>query len=311
MFYGQDIKLPEPTDTTDESARAFHAQCQQAVDNALHRLGAQQLQMVALQKIIDEKEATDRANALVKQFNTQLEEQYNAYKEATQKTICTLKEDLDDTKNVAASAVEETARQKALIAELTEQKRQLEARLQDLGEDVVSAEAEPSGKNVRKSKKQLAQELEEATGQLQLAAQELQKAKALPQGMAESVVEDVIKKLANIDGVSDQDSIIQRKIVEHIIKNVFKQYIGAQESNRLFVKLSDIEDERENNKAIRKETERQNRLEEARAGAMKQEFNTSTLANMLPGSKYYDAHSETTPLTADTPTPTLTGKQYE
>lgn len=250
--------IPNKPDNMDEQTKNFAKECEDAISLYRAKMNALWGQLQSMRKIVEEKDATDRANLFVKNYDTKLEEQYNNYRTSTEENIAQLKQDLTEIKELANDSINENKKLKsendALNDTIIKQESiisQQEIKIKDLEKaanhpsTIIEEDMET---NKLLTEKDLVIE--------SLRKQLLDKDKKI-QGMSISCIEACLDFYADTNRTKDEtsDKVVNtvKNTLATIVKKGFAPYVGTNGVGILLMRISDLEDKREDFKKQQKE----------------------------------------------------------
>lgn len=247
-LYKKDI--PSTPDNMDEQTKNFTRECEETLSLYRAKMNALWGQLQSMRKIVDEKEATDRANLLVKNYDAKLEEQYNAYRTSTEDTIAQLKHDLTEMKKLTNDSIKENKKLKAendaLNETIIKQKNllsQQEIKMKDL--EKTTNHPFTIGEEDMETNK-LIREKDEEIERLRKQNAEKDKEK---QDMFTACIETCLDYYADTDRIKDEtsDKVINtvKSTLTTIVKKGFAPYFSANIQGSMLMLISDLEEKRE------------------------------------------------------------------
>lgn len=250
--------IPSMPGNLDEQTRNFAKECEGTLSLYRAKMNALWGQLQSMRKIIDEKEATDRANLFVKNYDTKLEEQYNAYRTSTEESIAQLKQDLTEMKELTNESIRENKKLKAendvLNETIIKQKSLLS--LQEIKmKDLEKAANHPFtiGEEDFETNKLLKERDEEIE---RLRKQNSEKDKEI-QSISTACIEACLDYYADTNRTKDEasDKIINtvKNTLVTIVKKGFAPYVDNHIVGSLLMLISDLEEKREKFKNQQKE----------------------------------------------------------
>lgn len=254
-LYRKDI--PSTPDNMDEQTKKFTRECEETLSRYRAKMNALWGQLQSLRKIIDEKEATDRANLFVKNYDAKLEAQYNAYRASTEKNIAQLKQDLTEMKKLANDSINESKKLKADNDSLNEviiKQKSLLSQQEIKMKDLEKAANHPFtiGEEDLETNK-LIREKDEEIERLRKQNAEKDKEK---QDMVTACIETCLDYYADTDRIKDEtsDKVINtvKSTLTTIVKKGFAPYVSANIQGSMLMLITDLEEKRQSFKMQQK-----------------------------------------------------------
>ncbi len=261
------IGLPSlPTDASD-GMRRHQEQCQQTLDLYLTKMNAMEAQMEGLKEILKEKEAIDRANLYVKNFDEKLGQQFEDYRAASEETTARLKADLQLMKDQVANVIEQNQELKKenlnlvnKTNKLTLEKKKQEDKMREMQNVLTSKETEAlaMAEMDNKMTNNLLAKKEAEIEKLRKAA--LKKDKDMVK-MARESIGYCIAVLIDIDNEQyekrEEAWSAAQGILTKLVKHGFVNFLDQTEISRLVMAITDIPEKREDANKERLQKERQ------------------------------------------------------
>ena len=229
--------LPEPNNSDEAD---YHEKCQQTIDLYAKKVEALYAQMASVNLIVQEKEATDRVNSLVKNFDFMLEQQYNKYKAEAEQTILQLKNDLNQMKSVAQDALQRNKELSQSYKNLEDVNRKLKVKLDELEGEQSNVSPENFHQDLMNGKSQsikvakLLKELKEKKNRIDQQQLEFENERKKISDFAKEIVHTEVKRLSNIelipDGKTGEVLHIEKSLIERLVNQIFTKYLPQSES---------------------------------------------------------------------------------
>lgn len=253
-LYRKDI--PSIPDNMDEQTKNFTRECEKTLSLYRAKMNALWGQLQSMRKIVDEKEATDRANLLVKNYDAKLEEQYNAYRTSTEENIAQLKQDLTEMKKLANDSINESKKLKAENDSLNEviiKQKSLLSQQEIKMKDLEKAANHPFTIEEDLETNKLIREKDEEIERLRKQSTEKDKEK---QDMFTACIETCLGYYADTDRIKDEtsDKVINtvKSTLTTIVKKGFAPYVSANIQGSMLMLITDLEEKRQSFKMQQK-----------------------------------------------------------
>lgn len=276
----QDKTAPNVPTHADEQTKAFAKECEETISLYRAKMNALWAQLQSMRKIVEEKEATDRANLFVKNYDQKLEEQYTSYRASAEETITQLKQDLAEIKELANNSINENKILKTendalndAIVKLKNLTSQQELKIKDLEKTVDSPF---SSFLIGEEDIETTKLLQEKDAEIERLRNQCSEKNKTIQDMSMGCIEACLKYYTDTDRTKDEssDKIINtvKKTLATIVKKGFSQYIGEENVGSLLILISNLDDARESFKKQQQEiTAQQALLEQKKRQEMEQE----------------------------------------
>lgn len=267
----------------DEQLKAFAKECEGTISLYRAKTNALWGQLQSMRKIVEEKEATDRANLFVKNYDQKLEEQYTSYRASAEETIAQLKQDLAEIKELANNSINEnkilktendalndaTVKLKNLTSQQELKIKELEKTLDYKFPYLLIKEEEDEDVETKNLLQEKDAEIERLRNQCS------EKDKAI-QDMSTASIEACLEYYTDTERTKDEssDKIINtvKSTLTRIVKQGFIPFIGEGPARLLVMLITDLEDNREKFKKQQQEiTAQQALLEQKKRQEMEQE----------------------------------------
>lgn len=266
-----DLLPPLPTDANEET-KSYQAQCQDTIDLYQAKMKAMEAQVEGWKKVLEEKEATDRANLMVKGFNDTMEKQFEDYRNAAESTITQQKTTLQEMRNQMQNLVDENTKLKKEKQTLTNklQKRDMEIlKLEEMQKEwenqlmknQLMMAAESSAKQIitesMLQEKDVINQLQEENKKL---LKEISKKEKDPLKMAQASIgycTNYLVELDEKDAMQTENIVLSsQRLLLRLVKHGFEKYIDATEIAKLSMTITGVDEQREAAKKQRHEEER-------------------------------------------------------
>lgn len=283
LGYTRSASLPELPDGTDEKMKKFKEDCLRSVALYQAKVKAMTGQVLSMRRIIEEKEATDRANLFVKDFDEKLNEQLTVAEE----NIARLKADLQQMKDQTANVIDQNRELKKENTKLVNKANKLhfenkkqEEKIRELQES-LSCKAIDASVLAEVDNKKMDELLAKKDAEIEKIRKALNKKEERMVEMAKFSIEYCIAELIDIDKEQyeqkEKASTTAQAILVRLVKHGFGKFIDKGEIANLIMALTDIEEKRETAKKQRNikaqqeakdKEERLQKMEEERTKAL-------------------------------------------
>ncbi len=239
--------------------KKYQEDCQNTLDLYQAKLNAMEGQIASMRKIMDEKEVTDRANLLVKVFDSKLEKEYQQYKDTSEEKIKKLREDLAEAKDISSNALKRCDEYNSQTIQFQEEIKSLEKSIEEKDEQIASFQTdflngyglETNGKAAGLLGKGDEGEsdllLQKKDEEIEKLKETLEKAENDAKvEVATVMVESGVAYLSNIKKVTkDEEVSFGERLLKNMVSGNCISHIGQQTVDKLRNKISYITDQRE------------------------------------------------------------------
>lgn len=278
--------LPDLPNDADEETKKYRDNCQSTLELYLAKLKAMSGQIASMRKILDEKGATERANLLVKDFDTMLEKQFEEYKLSSEESITHLKKDLQQMKDQAANVIEQNRELKKENLRLVNKANKLhienkkqEEKMQELKKGMSREITDMPLSDNKEADEQIAKkdsEIEKLRKAVRKKDEDMVK-------MARNSIEYCIADLVDIDKLQYEQKetalATAQNILIKLVKHGYGKFIDKGEIADMIIAITDIGEKRDSAKKqrisetlmeTRSKEERMIKNEEERTKAIKE-----------------------------------------